>query len=98
MKKKLDYQFIQYLRELDFVDEIWLFGSRARGDNCEKSDIDLAIVCDRASNDDWLKVIDIVENSDTLMEIDCVRFDRHKISEELYQNILMDGKVVYDKK
>lgn len=42
----------------DFIDEICLFGSRARGDNKERSDIDLAIVCPRASDTDWLKNVE----------------------------------------
>lgn len=45
VSKDLDYQFIKRLKELPFVDEIWLFGSRARGDAQERSDIDIAILC-----------------------------------------------------
>ena len=45
MDKPLNsYRFIRQLTELDFIEQIWLFGSRARGDNQERSDIDLAIV------------------------------------------------------
>jgi predicted nucleotidyltransferase len=32
MTKKLDYKFIEKLKSLPFIEEIWLFGSRARGD------------------------------------------------------------------
>ncbi len=45
MNKDLNYQFIEKLKALPFIAEIWLFGSRARGDNGKKSDIDLAILC-----------------------------------------------------
>ncbi len=45
MSEDLDYQFIERLKNLPFVDEIWLFGSRARGDHKKKSDINIAIVC-----------------------------------------------------
>lgn len=37
------YKFLKQLTKLPFVDEIWLFGSRIRGYNSERSDIDLAI-------------------------------------------------------
>lgn len=89
------YQFIQDLKILSFIEEIWLFGSRARGDCQERSDIDLAILCPKANDSDWLKVVDIIEQADTLLKIDCVRFDKTKISNELYENILMDKKVIY---
>lgn len=42
------YQFFKKLTELPFIDEILLYGSRARKDNAERSDIDLAVVCSRA--------------------------------------------------
>ena len=32
-KNILEYNFIQQLQMLPFVDEIWLFGSRSRNDN-----------------------------------------------------------------
>jgi predicted nucleotidyltransferase len=39
MKKITDYQFFKKLAKLPFVEEIWLFGSRSRGDNRDRSDI-----------------------------------------------------------
>jgi predicted nucleotidyltransferase len=98
MKKLLNYQFIEKLQNLPFIDEIWLFGSRARGDNRERSDIDLAIACPHATDKDWISVMDIIENSDTLLKIDCIHFNKNKISEDLYNNILKDKKAIYVKK
>ncbi len=43
------YAFYQQLRDLPFIEKIVLFGSRARGDNKPRSDIDLAIVCPQAT-------------------------------------------------
>ena len=51
------YGFIEKLKELPFVDAIWLYGSRARGDFQDRSDIDLAIVCPKASDEDWQRVL-----------------------------------------
>lgn len=82
------YKFIEKLKQLNFVEAIWLFGSRARGDNQERADIDLAIICPSANDEDWLQVIDIIENADTLLKIDCVRAEEGRISNELWQNIL----------
>jgi predicted nucleotidyltransferase len=63
------------LRSLKYVQAIWLYGSRARGDNQERSDIDLAILCPTALDDDWRKINHIIATADTLLNIDCVRFD-----------------------
>lgn len=97
MKEPLTYQFLNRLKLLPFIDEIWLFGSRARGDHHERSDIDIAIVCPRASVSDWLTVQHILEQADTLLKIDCIRWDKDKISKEFYQNILKDKQVIYMK-
>ena len=68
-----DYHFLQEIAALDVVDAIYLFGSRARGDNRERSDIDIAVFCPRATKKDWLSILNIVENADTLLMIDCIR-------------------------
>ena len=93
MTENLHYHFLDKLKALPFIEEIWLFGSRARGDHQERSDIDLAILC--ADESDWFKVTNILENADTLLKIDCLRFDINKISKELCNNILKDRKVIY---
>lgn len=98
MNTFLDYQFIEKLKKLPYVDELWLFGSRARGDHQAKSDIDIAIVCDNATDKDLDDIMDIIENSDTLLKIDCIKFDKNKMSENLYNNIIRDKKVIYVKK
>lgn len=70
-----EYQFFQALTELPFIEKILLFGSRARGDAEERSDIDLAIVCPDATKRDWFTVQDIIDSADTLLKIDCIRLD-----------------------
>lgn len=88
------YKFLDKIKALPCIDEVWLFGSRARGDNQERSDIDLAIICPNATNSDWLEVIKTIEEADTLLKIDCVRFEKNHISEDLYNNILRDKEVI----
>ena len=98
MNRNLNYPFLDKLKELPFIDEIWLFGSRARGDNREKSDIDLAIICPEATENDWTQVLEIIEDADTLLKVDCVRADPQGLSKGLYDHILKDRKVIYAKK
>lgn len=93
----LDYQFLQKLSQLPFVEEIWLYGSRARGDNQERSDIDLALVCPTATTNDWFLVREIINTADTLLKIDCVRFDTLDQKGAFAQNILRDKKVLFKK-
>ena len=88
------YNFIEKIKNLNFVKEVWLFGSRARGDNEDKSDIDLAIVCKENTTEfDWNKIIDIIENRDTLLMVDFVRFDKLN-NGKFKDNILKDKKVL----
>ncbi|MBP6985386.1 MAG: HI0074 family nucleotidyltransferase substrate-binding subunit [Alphaproteobacteria bacterium] len=70
------FEFYYKLRTLDFIQEIWLFGSRAKGDELERSDIDLAVICPEATADDWLRVREVVDHADTLLKIDCIRYDQ----------------------
>jgi len=84
------------LTELPFVEKIVLYGSRARGDNEPRSDIDLAIYCLNATSDEWLKVLDIIEEADTLLKIDCIRMDQLS-NESLKKDIINHGKILYEK-
>lgn len=69
-----------------------LFGSRARGDNSERSDIDIAV-----SGGDFTKFYyDVEEDVWTLLSFDIVNVDNH-ISDELRLEIERDGVVLYEK-
>jgi|GEM_PF-846659 uncharacterized protein len=69
------YAFMKQLQNLPFVEAILLFGSRARNTQRQNSDIDLAILCPSASNADWLLIMDVIDDADTLLKIDCIRYD-----------------------
>ncbi|MBS1987933.1 nucleotidyltransferase domain-containing protein [Candidatus Dependentiae bacterium] len=90
-------QFFKDLTKLPFIEIIYLYGSRARGDHKNRSDIDLAVVCPQASDDDWYLVLDLVDKADTLLKIDCVRFDRLADNNPLKKSIVSDGVILYQK-
>lgn len=92
-----DYQFLQQLSALSFIEAIYLFGSRARGDARARSDIDLAIVCPQASDRQWLQVLAIIEQADTLLSIDCIRLDAEPTGSLLRKAIDKDKKVLYER-
>lgn len=74
------------------VKKVILFGSRARGTNYERSDIDLAV-----SGGNVLDFYyDIKENTHTLLMFDVVELDKG-ISEELQTEISRDGVILYEK-
>ena len=92
-----DYHFLQQIADLPFVDTIYLFGSRARVDHCERSDIDLAIFCPSASERDWQTIMNIVDDADTLLLIDCIRLDHEQLSTPLRIQIEQDKKLIYER-
>ncbi len=89
------FHFFKKLKKLPFVDEIWGYGSRARGDHQTRSDIDLAIVCPRATDAEWRMIQDILDDADTLLKIDCIRFDTLPPDSTLRQHILRDKKILF---
>jgi predicted nucleotidyltransferase len=94
----LEYKFIEDISKLASVDRIVLYGSRARGDNQARSDIDLAVDCKNASSEDWHKILELVENNkDTLLKVDCIRLDKLEASDRLKANIEKHGITIYSK-
>ena len=74
------------------VDRVILFGSRARGTNAERSDVDIAV-----SGGDFEGFYgDIKEKIHSLLMFDIVDLD-HGISGELKREIERDGKLLYEK-
>lgn len=97
LTKILSYKFFKQLASLPFVKKIILFGSRAKGTNEERADIDLAIECTKSAAVDWNCIMEIIETADTLLKIDCVRFDR--IQSKTFKNaILADQVVLFERK
>ena len=74
------------------IEKIILFGSRARGDFKERSDIDLAVLGGKA--DEFSILAD--EETSTLLKYDVVNLDK-PVQEELLESIKNDGIVLYEK-
>lgn len=88
------FHFLDAIAELPYVDAIYLFGSRARGDFRKNSDIDLVVKYN--DNDEWhRKVVRAIisEISDTSLDIDMVDYDDPVINKE-FKNIIDEQKVV----
>lgn len=74
------------------IRKIILFGSRARGTNTKRSDIDIAVYGGDFDSFYW----DIKENAHSLLMFDIVNADE-KISQELKEEIEKDGVILYEK-
>lgn len=74
------------------VQKVVLFGSRARGNFKEKSDIDLAV-----QGGDFIRfMLDVNEETSTLLKFDIINLDE-EIQGELKEAIKKEGKIVYEK-
>ena len=93
-----DYLFLRKIAALPFVDVIYLFGSRARGDHRERSDIDIAILCPKANENDWQSVLKLIDDADTLLSIDCIRLDKESPNSALRLQIEQDKKLIYERR
>lgn len=70
-----------------------LFGSRARGDAQERSDIDLAVSCPDES--DWLALLDAMEEAPTLLKIDLLRWEA--MTGDLCDEVMTEGVVLFER-
>ena len=82
---------IRELAEKYGVKKVMLFGSRARGDYRERSDIDIAFT----GGDGPRFSLDVDEETYTLLMFDIVNLDR-PVQPELLKEIARDGVVIYE--
>lgn len=82
---------IAQLARRNGVRRVILFGSRARGDNRERSDIDLAATGGNVG----LFSLDVEEEVPTLLLFDVVDLDG-PVQPELLKEIARDGIVIFD--
>lgn len=97
MSLNLDRQIIDDIIKIckkhKYIDKVILFGSRARGDNNSKSDIDLAIY----STKPIMEFIEDIElNTRTLLEYDYTHMETIK-DDFFVEQIIKDGIVIYEK-
>ena len=83
---------IRQFAEKNQVQKVILFGSRARGDFKERSDIDLAFT---GGKGDFF-CLEVDEETSTLLHYDIVNLDR-AVSQELKESIFQEGIIIYEK-
>lgn len=89
--KRVLIDLCRYAKENN-ISKIILFGSRARGTNTERSDIDIAVSGGNFENFYW----QVMENIHSLLTFDIIELDKG-ISEELQLELDNEGVVIYEK-
>ena len=90
LEKRVENDIIKIAKKKN-IKKVILFGSRARGTNSERSDIDLAV----SGGDSLNFYYDLEELAWTLLLFDVVDLDEKK-SDELKAEIERDGIVLYE--
>lgn len=85
-------QEIKQLAGKNHVEKVILFGSRARGDYKERSDIDLAF---RGGNSSQF-IMSVNEETSTLLQFDIIDLNK-PVQKELLDSIEREGVVIYEK-
>jgi predicted nucleotidyltransferase len=93
LEKRIVDEIIDISSKYKNINKVILFGSRARGDNSPKSDIDLAIYAD-SSIVEFIEDIEI--NTHTLLEFDFSNINA--ASDDFFiKQIKKEGIVIYEK-
>lgn len=91
LTNQLKKEIIKYA-QINDIKKVILFGSRARGDNHDRSDIDLAV-----SGGNPVRFHgDLEECAHTLLFFDVVDLDRPALSQALRNEINRDGELIYE--
>lgn len=90
LDKKIATEIIS-LAQIHGVKKIILFGSRAKGTNSERSDIDIAI----SGGDFFSFAEDVDEKTNTLLKFDVVNLDKN-ISSKFRAEIENQGVLIYE--
>lgn len=86
-------EIIEISKKHSEINKVILFGSRTRGDNGDRSDIDLAIYCEKSISD---FIEDIENNTTTLLEFDFS--DMKSVNDELFiEQVNKEGIIIYEK-
>ena len=95
LQERIRKQIVSTLSAQAKVQRAILFGSRARGDADERSDIDLAVDAPDIEQREWLDLSFQLEELDTLLRINVMRLE--EASPEFRDRILSEGEILYER-
>ncbi|WP_372638442.1 nucleotidyltransferase domain-containing protein [Cohnella sp.] len=86
-------RLLETFRSIDQIKEVYLFGSRARGDHRPNSDIDLAIVADGVRSSHLAQI----QEAGALYQVDIVVLSDRSITPEFIEEINADKIQIYSR-
>ncbi|MCQ2099717.1 MULTISPECIES: nucleotidyltransferase family protein [unclassified Fibrobacter] len=87
--EKLQQQIVQFAKKCE-LSRVVLFGSRARGTNRDRSDVDLAVFGKNVSDFQYM----LEDEADSLLSFDVIDMGT-VVSQKLKQNIEREGECLY---
>lgn len=79
---------------MPFVRKAYLFGSRSREDHEERDDIDIAVSCPEASDEQWAQIERFIDSQPTLLRIDLIRLESTDLERRL--DIQSEGVLFFE--
>lgn len=95
LEKEIWDGVVEAAKEFSAIKKVVLFGSRARGDNKLRSDIDLAVFAEGLDYFDFVAFCDRLEEIETLLKFDVVRIGE-RTDKDLLKNIETEGVVLWE--
>ncbi len=84
------------IAQIPSIEQVLIFGSRARGDYRYNSDIDIALIGEHVSHSDQLKLMHLIDDLMMPYMVDVLRIASIR-NERLIHLIHKEGKVLYQK-
>ncbi len=90
-------QFTQVFKRYPEIQSVMIYGSRAKGNFREGSDIDLAVFAPKLSLLDFANLCSDLEDLPVIFKIDCVHFENIK-RQILKEKISQEGQLIFSLK
>lgn len=94
---KILKELLRIFNKYENIKKVVIFGSRARGDFKNTSDVDLAVFSENISDREFNLLVDEINEMDTALSFDVVHFEKLK-KDSLKENIIKDGILIYERK
>ena len=97
LEEKVILDIIEILKKYEEVESAKIFGSRARGDYREASDIDIALFGEKLTSSINTKIFFEIEDLYLPYKIDLINFNSINPDDTIKDNILKEGVEFYAK-
>jgi predicted nucleotidyltransferase len=93
--RRAEAAITERLAGLPEVTRALVFGSRGRGDNAPRADVDLAVSCPGVDDRRWAEIEADIQEAETLLFLDVTRLE--DAGGEFLDEILRTGRTIYER-